>query len=60
MKPLFILLPAAILAGCAENTPPAATVREHFERDLSGQGHLMPLDHPEDAIPPPAGQPGPH
>jgi hypothetical protein len=60
MKPLFIAVLAVLLSGCAENTPSAATVREHFERGLSGQGRLVPLDHPEDAIPPPADQPRPH
>jgi len=60
MKPLFMAVLAAILSGCAENTPPAETVREHFERGLSGQGRLVPLDHPENPIPPPAGQPGTH
>jgi hypothetical protein len=56
MKPLSILIFASILCGCAENRPPADEVREHFERGLSGQGHIVPLGNPEDPAAP-SGQP---
>ncbi|HEY2711127.1 MAG TPA: hypothetical protein VGI60_01330 [Chthoniobacterales bacterium] len=58
MKPLLLLLLAAIIAACAaEDTPSAEELREHLERGLSGQGHIVPLDNPEEPIPPPEGRP---
>ncbi|MEO7165869.1 MAG: hypothetical protein ABI787_05690 [Spartobacteria bacterium] len=41
MKPLLAATLALLLGGCAENTPPAEEVREHFERGLSGQAALF-------------------
>jgi len=48
MKALLTVALAIILSGCAEDTPSAEEVREHFERGLSGQGHLVPIDRPDD------------
>ncbi|HEY1583543.1 MAG TPA: hypothetical protein VGF73_10640 [Chthoniobacterales bacterium] len=50
MKALCLLFLLTGMSGCAENTPPAEEVREHFERGLSGQGHLVPLDQPDQPI----------
>ncbi|MDQ3198765.1 MAG: hypothetical protein M3Q46_06195 [Verrucomicrobiota bacterium] len=44
MKPLFIVALAFLALSCAENPPPAETVREHFERGISGEGQIVPLD----------------
>ncbi len=45
MKPL-LLIPLAFLAiNCAQDQPPAEVVREHFERGVSGEGQVVPLDH---------------
>lgn len=61
MKPLSILFLAGVLSGCAENTPPAEEVREHFERGLSGQGRIVPLDQPGEPIARPGeAAPSPH
>jgi hypothetical protein len=59
MKPLLILIFIGIVSGCAENTPRPGEVREHFERGLSGQGQIVPLDNPnpEQPVPPPAPSP---
>jgi len=59
MKPLLVLIFTGIVSGCAENTPPAEEVREHFERGLSGQGQIVPLENPnpEQPIAPPADRP---
>jgi hypothetical protein len=39
-----------VASGCASDTPPAEEVREHFERGLSGQGQLGPIDRGEDSL----------
>jgi len=59
MKPLLIFILASIGTGCAENTPRPEEVREHFERGLSGQGQIVPLENPnpEQPIAPPADRP---
>lgn len=57
MKPLSLLFLAYLMSGCAENTPPAEEVREHFERGLSGQGQIVPLGDPAAPIPPPENRP---
>jgi cytochrome c556 len=47
VKPLFAAVASAaglIASGCASDTPPAEEVREHFQRGLSGQGQLGPID----------------
>lgn len=45
MKPLFVIALAFLSLSCAENPPPAETVREHFERGVSGEGEVVPLEH---------------
>jgi hypothetical protein len=57
MKPLVVISLVFIASGCAENTPPAEVVREHFEQGLSGQGRIVPLDNPEEPIPKPEDRP---
>jgi len=58
MKPLLLLLLGAIMGACAaEDAPSAEELREHFERGLSGQGHLVPLDNPGQPNPPPEVRP---
>ncbi|HEX4664978.1 MAG TPA: hypothetical protein VH207_00155 [Chthoniobacterales bacterium] len=60
MKPLSILFLLGVLSGCAENTAPAEEVRDHFERGLSGQGRIVPLEQPGEPVPPPPeATPGP-
>ena len=49
MKPLLVAILALVLGGCAVETPPASEVGEQFQRGLSGQGHIVPLDRSEDA-----------
>ncbi|HEX3817439.1 MAG TPA: hypothetical protein VHW03_04035 [Chthoniobacterales bacterium] len=50
MKPLLavLLVASSLLAACADDTPPAEQVREHFERGASGQGSLGPIDRGDD------------
>ncbi len=57
MKALLIAVLAGIMSGCAENTPPAAEVRQQFERGITGHGRLVPLDDPAKPIPPPESRP---
>jgi hypothetical protein len=57
MKPLYIIFWAIFAASCAENTPPAEEVRDHFERGISGQGKIVPLGDPNEPVPPPASSP---
>ena len=37
-----------LVGGCAEETPTAEDVREHFQRGLTGQGQLGPIDRQDD------------
>ena len=57
MKPWWILIVALMAAGCAEDTPPAAEVRQQFDREFSGQDRAVPYNHPEEPILPPGGRP---
>lgn len=57
MKPLFIIVSAFLASSCAENAPPAAEVRDHLQRGLSGEGKIVPLGNPDDPIPPPVNAP---
>jgi hypothetical protein len=54
MKPLFLLALLALITACAEDTPPAAEVRDQFQRGFSGQGEFVPLGAPENPPPPEA------
>jgi hypothetical protein len=54
MKPLLLLALLALVNGCAEDTPPAAEVRDQFQRGFSGQGQFVPLGGPENPPPPQA------
>lgn len=47
MKPLLTAILALVLGGCAVDTPPAEEVGEQFQRGLSGQGKIVPLDRSE-------------
>jgi hypothetical protein len=50
-----------LLGGCAQDTPPAEEVREHFQRGLSGEGQLGPIDRGDDPYVNPEGMgPNPH
>ena len=44
MKPLLIAILALVLGGCAANTPSGEEVGAQFERGLSGQGQIVPLE----------------
>jgi hypothetical protein len=55
MKPISILFAtvwALILGGCADPLEQTTVqdVGEHFQRGVSGQGHLVPNDSPNDPI----------
>jgi hypothetical protein len=54
MKALLSIALVLILSGCAEDTPPAQEVRDQFERGLGGQGHIVPIDRPDDPATRPA------
>ena len=60
MKPVFVVLLALLAGACAQNPPPGDTVRAHFERGISGEGEVVPLE--DDTAPnlnPPVTQPAP-
>lgn len=60
MKPLLVILLAFLAGACAQNPPPAETVREHFERGVAGEGEIVPLDRDvEPNLNPPVTQPAP-
>ena len=55
MKPISILFGtvcALILGGCADPLEQTTVqdVQEHFQRGVSGQGHLTPNDSPNDPL----------
>jgi hypothetical protein len=54
MKPLFLFALAALLSGCAEDTPPAAEVREQFQSGFTGQERYVPAGAPQNPPPPQA------
>ncbi len=60
MKPLLVTSLAFLSFGCAQDQPPGETVRDHFERGISGEGEVAPLhegDQPN--LNPPVTQSGP-
>ncbi|CAN5502618.1 hypothetical protein BH20VER3_BH20VER3_04560 [soil metagenome] len=60
MKPLLVLLLALFSLSCAHDQPPGETVREHFERGVSGEGEIVPLQQGEEPnLNPPVTQSGP-
>ncbi|MEP6708809.1 MAG: hypothetical protein ABJB32_01600 [Verrucomicrobiota bacterium] len=51
MKRLFAALVSTstlVIGGCADETPPAEEVREQFQRGITGEGQLGPIDRRDD------------
>jgi len=51
LKRLFAALVSAstlVIGGCAGETPPAEEVGEQFQRGVTGEGQLGPIDRSDD------------